>query len=101
MVALPVLAFLIPAALSWVQATDAAENRRYLAIDKSEVTWVEAVHLTRIGKVRQVVQYHSLTVVLTLNDGATVYTREPKIDAIYFVLRDCGAPCADIEYGTE
>ena len=43
-----------------------------------------------------VFQSHAREVQLYLTTGGSVATTEPHIDAVYYVIRDCGVPCADI-----
>ncbi len=69
--------------------------------DGAEISWDEAVRLLHDGQVTQVFQAHSLRVVLTLRNGAQVSTVEPSIDAIFFEVQQCGAPCAGIALATE
>lgn len=72
-----------------------------LPSDGAEIAWDEAVSLLHSGQVTQVFQAHSLRVVLTLRNGAQVSTMEPSIDAIFFEVERCGAPCANIALATE
>lgn len=69
--------------------------------DGAEISWNQAVSLLHDGQVTQVFQAHSLRVVLTLRNGAQVSTMEPSIDAIFFEVERCGAPCANIALATE
>jgi hypothetical protein len=65
------------------------------------VTWDEAKALITGGKVQQAFQTHALEVRLYLKDGTSVATTETRIDEVFQVIRDCGAPCADIMIATE
>jgi hypothetical protein len=67
----------------------------------TRVSWEEAQSLILSGQVRAVAQSHSLEVSLTLKDGRQLITTEPEIDAIFRVIQECGAPCADILVATE
>ncbi|MBI3158435.1 MAG: hypothetical protein HYZ26_02410 [Chloroflexi bacterium] len=66
-----------------------------------EVSWETALSLLPTGQVTQVVQLHNLTVTLYLENGSILETVEPEIDAIFFAIEQCGAPCADIAIATE
>jgi hypothetical protein len=65
------------------------------------VSWNEAKALITGGMVRQAFQTHALEVRLSLKDGTSVVTTEPRIDEVFRVIRECGAPCADIMTATE
>jgi hypothetical protein len=70
-------------------------------VEQTTVGWEEAVQLLRSGEVKQVVQAHSLQVMLTLADGRQVVTTEPAIDEVFRVIQACGPPCANIVQATE
>ncbi len=65
------------------------------------VSWDEAKALITSGQVQQAFQTHALEVRLYLKDGRSVVTTETRIDEVFQVIRDCGAPCADIMTATE
>jgi hypothetical protein len=65
------------------------------------VSWDEAKALITSGKVKQAFQTHALEVRLYLKDGGSVATTETRIDEVFQVIRECGAPCADIMIATE
>ena len=65
------------------------------------VSWDEAKALITSGQVQQAFQTHALEVRLYLKDGRSVVTTETRIDEVFQVIRDCGAPCADIMIATE
>jgi hypothetical protein len=69
--------------------------------DGETISWAHAVELLRGGHVTAVFQAHSLDVTLNLENGASVQTVEPHIDAIFQEIETCGAPCADIAIATE
>jgi hypothetical protein len=69
--------------------------------DVTRVSWDEAKALINSGKVSQAFQTHALEVRLFLKDGSSVVTTETRIDEVFQVIRDCGAPCADIMIATE
>ena len=64
------------------------------------VPWGEAVKLIASKKVTVVAQAHSLDVMLEFEDGSSVYTVEPYIDAIYAELENC-LKCDEILIATE
>jgi hypothetical protein len=66
-----------------------------------DLSWDEAQKLILDGKVKQVSQAHSLFVLLTLADGRTLKTIEPRIDAVLEVVKQCGAKCAGLRIATE
>jgi hypothetical protein len=67
----------------------------------TRVSWDEAKQLITSGQVQQAFQTHALEVRLNLKDGRSVVTTEPRIDEVFQVIRDCGAPCADVMIATE
>lgn len=71
------------------------------AADGTEVMWVQAVAMIMNGEVAQVAQTHDLKVYLTLKDGRTLLSFEPKIDEVMLVIELCGEPCKDILIATE
>lgn len=66
-----------------------------------EVDWPTAVELLHTGEVQEVFQTHDLSVTLSFKDGQEVRTVEPTIDAIFFEVQQCGAPCSSILLVTE
>ena len=72
-----------------------------LPADGETISWERAVELLNSGHVTMVIQAHSLDVTLVLDNGATVHTVEPHIDAIFQEIQECGAPCANIAQATE
>jgi len=58
--------------------------------------WNEAITILNSGQVKEVFQSHSLHVMLTLEDGTTISTKEPKIDDVFDEVRKCGNLCRDI-----
>jgi len=64
------------------------------------VPWGEAVKLIASRKVTVVAQAHSLDVMIGFEDGSSVYTVEPYIDAIYAELENC-VKCDEILISTE
>lgn len=66
-----------------------------------DVSWEEARELILAGEVAQVTQLHSLEVTLELKDGRQVVTVEPRIDAVFDVVEECGEACEDIVMVTE
>lgn len=71
------------------------------AQDGAEVIWHQAVAMILNGEVLQVMQTHELKVYLTLKDGRTLLSIEPKIDEVMRVIETCGEPCKDILVATE
>jgi len=67
----------------------------------AEVDWPTAVELLNTGEVEQVFQLHNLTVTLIFKDGQQVTTVEPRIDAIFAEVQNCGKPCSNIILATE
>jgi hypothetical protein len=69
--------------------------------DGGELSWVQAQQMILQGYVVEVMQTHELKVYLTLKDGRTLITVEPKIDDIFNVIEVCGETCVDIIIATE
>jgi putative hemolysin len=65
------------------------------------VSWEVAVDLIHAGKVETVFQLHNLSVTLALKDNRSLETIEPRIDAVFDVVEDCGDPCSDMMLATE
>jgi hypothetical protein len=65
------------------------------------IPWVQASSLIMDGQVAQVIQLHSLKVILVLDDGRVVETFEPAIDDVFKVIDECGQACSDIIVVTE
>ncbi len=66
----------------------------------TSVVWDDATKLILDGKVDQVTQYDNLIVILVLKDGQTVSSREPVIDEVFNLIKQCGDSCKDIEIPT-
>ena len=66
-----------------------------------EVSWEVAVEALNRGEVEQIVQYHSLVVDFELKDGSSFSTVEPRIDAIFDEIEDCGWRCRNVGQITE
>ncbi len=64
-------------------------------------SWAEAVQTIMNGEVQQVTQTHSLEVTLSLKDGTTLHTIEPRLDEVFRVIEMCGELCSDIVLSTE
>jgi hypothetical protein len=67
----------------------------------TRISWDEAKALITGGQVKQAFQTHALEVRLYLKDGRSVVTTETRIDEVIQIIRDCGAPCADVVIATE
>ena len=80
--------------------TDAAPPYPGPEQGSTPVVWDEATKLILDGKVVQVTQYDNLIVILVLEDGQIVSTREPVIDEVFNLIKECGDPCKDIEVPT-
>jgi hypothetical protein len=61
----------------------------------------DAQMLIRSGVVREVYQLNSRDVKLRLKDGTLVVTTEPALDDVVRLIRECGAPCAEIPIAME
>jgi len=66
-----------------------------------EIPWDQVQAKISSGEVTKVMQTHDLKIVLTLNDGTTLTTVEPQIDAIMQMIKQCGDPCKNILVSTE
>jgi hypothetical protein len=69
--------------------------------DNGGISWDQAVNLILEGKVKQVVQFHDLTVILVLEDETMVETAQPQLDDVFSVIDLCGEKCAEITLVTE
>lgn len=67
-----------------------------LSSENSEVSWTEALKILNNGDVKLVSQSHNLEVSLVLNDGRTITTVEPNIDAIFNAIAECGEACSTV-----
>ena len=67
----------------------------------NEVSWSEALEILNQGDVKLISQLHNLEVSLLLNDGRTLTTVEPTIDAIFDAIAECGEPCSSVVLMTE
>ena len=61
----------------------------------------KAIEILNSWEVDTVVQLHDLSVTLKLNDGAEIYTKEPRIDLIFDEIEKCGETCENIWKITE
>lgn len=65
------------------------------------VPWEQATSLIKGGQVAQVIQLHSLKVILVLKDERVLETFGPTIDEVFKVIDECGEACRDIIVVTE
>ena len=65
------------------------------------ISWEQAIRILKAGDVMAVSQRHNLTVTLDMNDGTTLTTLEPHIDAIIQEVEKCGLACAKTLIATE
>ena len=65
------------------------------------ITWQQALTLIRSGRVRMVMQAHSLDVTLQTTSGEHYTTREPSIDAVIRAVRDEAPNAEEIAIATE
>jgi hypothetical protein len=84
-----------------IEAANQPQNINTPAKVPASLSWSEARQLILDGKVKQVMQAHSLQVTLTLGDGSTRTTVEPQIDEVIRVIKDCGDRCKSIAIATE
>lgn len=69
--------------------------------ENGNLHWDQAVNLIMAGKVKQVVQFHDLTVILVLDDDTIVESVQPEIDDVFSVIDLCGERCAEVMIVTE
>jgi hypothetical protein len=74
---------------------------RFLRRRITAVTWRRAVALVSTCKAKRVEQAHSRTVTVSLRNGRSVYTVEPRIDAIIPVVNRATKTCGPIVFATE
>lgn len=65
-----------------------------------DISREEAKNLILEGKVKSLFQAHSLEVHLETDEGSFT-TKEPVIDEVWKVRKECGSPCATMELATE
>lgn len=65
------------------------------------ITWQQALTLIRSGRVRMVMQAHSLDVTLQTTSGEHYTTREPSIDAVITAVREEAPNADEIAIATE
>ena len=65
------------------------------------ITWPQALTLIRSGRVRMVMQTHSLDVTLQTTSGEHYTTREPSIDAVITAIRGEAPNAGEIVIATE
>jgi hypothetical protein len=95
-----ILYLIIPLAL--LLAACQPEQPEFPTLDDTPlIEWEEALDWLYAGEVTRVIQTHNLDVYLTLEDGRSLRTVEPYIDAIFEEITACGAPCSDIVVATE
>lgn len=70
-------------------------------LSESRIGWMGAKQLLRSCQVRTVEQTHQRTVTLTLSDGRTRLTEEPKIDDVIHELNNLPARCPQVTLATE
>ena len=66
-----------------------------------EADWERAKELILDGKVETLAQAHDRSVILTLKDGSQFTTKEPALDEIFRLVKQCGAKCSEIMIATE
>ena len=65
------------------------------------IPWEQALTLIRSGRVRMVMQAHSLDVALQTASGEHYTTREPSIDAVLRAVREEAPNAGEIAIATE
>ncbi len=66
-----------------------------------EADWKTAVEILNTGRVTEVMQSHTLEVILTVENGSQIKTIEPAIDDIFREVELCGKICQGIVLITE
>lgn len=64
-------------------------------------SWPEIEEIIKSGEVEEVFQAHNLDVKIHLKNGTEISVIEPKIDAIFDLIDECGELCEEIIKGTE
>ena len=67
----------------------------------SEIAWHDVPDLLATGEVETVFQTHALAVTFLMRDGSEIETTEPRIDDIFRLVDECGAPCVETALATE
>lgn len=74
---------------------------KFLEPQEKEVSWEAAVEILKNCEVKIVSQTHSLDVYLSLKDGSSIHTKEPRIDLIGEEIIKLREKCGEILYATE
>ena len=70
-------------------------------IDGEMIDWGEVEGLILSGEVVEVFQAFTRQVTITLADGRIIISEEPKRDAIFVIINQCGPACYNIRKLTE
>ena len=62
--------------------------------DPEQVNRDKAKEMILSGEVKTIVQSHDLEVILQLEDGRQFISKEPELDSIVQILKECGARCS-------
>lgn len=84
-----------------VFAATSCATKEFTDSGKRHIRWKAAVALIRNGAVKYVAQDHSLRVSLTTKDGHRYVTREPRIDAVWHLIREVDPKREHIRFATE
>jgi uncharacterized membrane protein YwzB len=74
---------------------------KFLEPQEKEVSWEAAVEILKNCEVKIASQTHSLDVYLSLKDGSSIHTKEPRIDLIGEEIIKLREKCGEILYATE
>ena len=82
------------------QTEHTTESKR-LVVAGDTIAWADAVQMIQDGKVKSVVQYHTLDAILTTVEGKQIQTKQPKIDEAKRLIDKVDPTGKKIIYGTE
>ena len=82
------------------ECDEASQEQCAIKEFSNEISREEAKKLILEGKVTSLFQAHSLEVRLTIEEGE-FSTREPKIDEVWKVRKECGSLCSKMVLSTE
>ena len=69
--------------------------------DVTDIPWPEAKEMILKGRIRSVMQAHSLTVTLQAENGAVYATKENSIDEVHSLIKHVDPMGVFIQYATE
>lgn len=66
-----------------------------------ELEWGQVAELLNSGQAAEVLQTSSFKIVITTQDGRTLFAQQPQANAILELIEACGANCAGVKIKSE